>query len=273
MGFTIVGFSESVDEGGAFTKINAVIDQTHKTSGTKLYVGKLNQLLGAVAFLGESGKEARLVSPSLRAVNPFYLAPVNKTLYGGLLKTFVTSVDFTNSVTTTDTILEELVARIDPENPIALVENEALECETLADPNAAEQHTVIVYLSDNALSPVKGKFYTINANVEVALTAGKWEFAEISFPDDLPISDYQVVGARAVIPTGVAFRFVPVGSAIRPGGLCVSDEGAPDLPLQRYGNAGEWFKFNAVQPPGVEVLGSEDVAKETYELYIDVIKV
>jgi len=272
MAFTILAYSESVAEGGNFTKISAVVDQTIKTNGTKAYVGKLDKLLGAVAFLGETGQEARLVSPSLRAVNPFYLAPVNKSLYGGILKTFVTSVDFTNSTTTSDSIIEQVVARIDIENPIPLVENEALECETKATTTNAEQHTVLVYLSDGALSPVKGQFYTINANVDIALTAGKWEFAEITFPDDLPIANYKVVGARAVIPTAVGFRFVPVGVNVRPGGLCVSDPSAPDLTLQRYGMSGEWFEFNAVQPPGIEVLGSEDVSAKTYELYIDVVK-
>ena len=272
MVFTVVAFSGSVAEGGEFTKLPAVVDQTHKTSGTKLYIGKLNKLLGAVAFLGETGKEARLTSPSLRATNPFYLAPVNKSLYPGILKTFVTSVDFTNSAVTTDTIVEPLVSRIDPENPVELVENEALECESKATTTTAEQHTVVVFLSDNAVSPVKGKFYTIKATASLDLEAGKWVFAEIDFPDELPIAEYTVVGARVVADKAIAFRFVPVGSPTRPGALTVADDSAEGLRLQRYGNLGEWFKFSPVQAPGIEILSSEDVSGATADIYIDILK-
>ncbi len=272
MGFTIIGFSEEISENGAFTKINAVPDQSIKTSGTKFFVGKSNKLIGAVAFLGEKGKSARLISPSLRATNPFYLMPVNKSLYGGILKTFVTSVDFTNSAVTTDTIVEPLVSRLDPENVIELVENESLECETLTEVSTPEQHSVIVYLSNQEISPLKGNFYTINAKVSIPLEQGVWKFAEIEFPDELPIGNYKVVGARAIIPKAVAFRFVPVGSIVRPGGIPVADESAKDLFYARYGRLGEWFEFSPVQAPGIEVLGVDDVAEAEYDIYMDIIK-
>ena len=272
MSFTVIGFSEEKVVDGAFTKLNAVADQSIKTSGTKFFVGKSNKLIGAVAFLGENGKSARLISPSLRATNPFYLMPVNKSLYGGILKTFVTSVDFTNSTVKTDTIVEPLVSRLDPENTVELVENESLECEVLANSEDAEIYSVIVYLSDGEISPIKGNFYTINAKVSIPLEPGVWKFAEIEFPDELPIGNYRVVGARAIIPKAVAFRFVPVGSIARPGGIPVADESAKDLYYARYGRLGEWFEFSPVQAPGLEVLGIEDVDKTEYDIYIDIIK-
>ncbi len=131
---------------------------------------------------------------------------------------------------------------------------------------------MVVYLADGTPSAAKGAFYTIQATTTIELKAGQWSFAELEFPDELPVGEYTVVGARVVAEKAVAFRFVPVGSNVRPGGLCVSDPSATDIPWQRYGKMGEWFKFNSVQAPGIEILGSDDVAAETYDVYIDILK-
>ena len=80
------------------------------------------------------------------------------------------------------------------------------------------------------------------------------------------------MGARAVSPTGVVFRFVPVGESHRPGGICAQapDENDPDL--QRFGGLGNWATFSTIQPPGMEVLSSTVISGVTCQVYIDAIK-
>jgi hypothetical protein len=248
--FTLVAFSESQDEAGVMAKIAAVADQHVKTAGDGITVPNLNQIIGSLACVGTTGDEARLIAPSLRRVNPLYITPLELGLVGsGHPRMFYHG-----------------------QNPIVLDVNETLEAENDANPAAAEQHTIAVWLGDGAVSPVGGEIHTINAHVTVTLVAGTWEFSEITFPDALPVSDYSVVGARCVCADGVVFRFVPVGEAHRPGGICSADAAGIVPEQQRFGGLGEWFNFNSVQPPAIEILSSAAAVSATYELYIDVIK-
>lgn len=248
--FTTVAYSESQDEAGAMAKIAAVADQHVKTQGDGITVPTLNQLVGSVACVGSLGDEVRVIAPSLRRVNPLYIAPVELVISPSEMPRMM----------------------YHGENPIVLDVNETLEVENDANPAAAEQHTVALWLADGAISPIGGEIHTINAHITVTLVAGAWEFSEIVFPDALPVSDYNVVGARLVCGDGVVFRFVPVGEAHRPGGICAKSASAVDPIPQRFGGLGSWFSFNSVQPPAIEVLSSAAAASATYELYIDVIK-
>lgn len=248
--FTTVAFSESIDEAGVFANLNGVSDQHVKVVGDQITVPGLNQLIGAYACIGSTGLEARLVSPSLRRVNPLYIAPAEITLFPK-----------------TDPVM---MYRGD--SPVPLDVNESLEVEVEADPAAAEQHSVVVFLADGIQAPVTGPIHTVNCNLTVALVAGSWEFSELTFPDTLPVADYDIVGARAIIASAISFRFVPVGAINRPGGICSQAVASNDVWMQRYGRLGNWLSFNTVQPPGIEILSSAGVASATYEIYLDVIK-
>lgn len=249
--FTIVAFSESQAADAALNKISAVSDQHIKVSGTQITVGKLNQLVGEIACIGATGTEARLVSPSLRRINPFYIQPLDIALVPS----------------------DVPGAMIHPDSPVPLDTNEALEAEEAGAVAVARQVTVGVLLADGPIAPVTGQIFTINAEVTIVLVAGAWAFAEISFPDSLPVGSYSVLGARIVAPSGVLFRFVPVGEAHRPGGIVAQAVGNHDPWEQRLGRMGEWFRFDMIQPPGIEILSSAAVASTTYQLYIDAVKV
>lgn len=80
MAFTVVAFSESVDEAGALTKLAAVPDQSIRTEGDKIIVPELTNLVGEYVCGGTTLTEARLVSPSLRRLNPLYITPAEKAL-------------------------------------------------------------------------------------------------------------------------------------------------------------------------------------------------
>ncbi len=249
--FTTVAFSKAVAVQTALGKLDAVSDQHIKTSGTTITVGAMNNIVGSYALVGLLGNEARLISPSLRRTNPLYITPVEQAIAPPI----------------------DPVMMYHPMNPVLLDVNESLEAEedgTIAA--ATEQHLIGVWMSDGALSPVTGEVFTINANVEPPRVANSWEFSEITFPDSLPVADYTVVGARLVDAIGILFRFVPVGAVNRPGGISASQPNGKDPWNQRFGRMGEWFNFNTVQPPGVEVITAVDSAAIELELYIDVIK-
>lgn len=250
MPFSTVAYSESQDEAGVMAKIAAVPDQHVKTAGDGITVPNQNQIVGSFGCMGTAGDECRIISPSLRRVNPLYITPIELILVPSPHPRMF----------------------YHPNNPIVLDVNETLEVENDANPAAAEQHTVGIWLADGPISEIGGEIHTINAHVTLATVVDSWEFSEITFPDSLPVSDYTVVGARLVCASGVLFRFVPVGEAHRPGGICAGLASGIDPKHQRMGGMGSWLDFNSVQPPAVEVLGSSAVGSATYELYIDVIK-
>jgi len=248
---TIAAWSQSVNPAGAFTKINAVTDQHIKVSGTKIYVPAFNQIIGALACAGATAPgEVRITSPSLRRVNPFYVTPVDNALVP----------------------ISPPAGRFFADSPIPLDVNESLECECSSTPGAVAQLSFVVALANGAVPPVSGLIYTADCNITVTLVAGAWAYSEITFPDDLPIANYDVVGARLQCAAGVAFRLIPVGAALRPGGWCVASVQAIDALFQRCGGLGVWCSFNTVSPPGVEVLSSAAAGSATYELYLDLIK-
>jgi len=248
---TTIAFAEAHTPDGTFLKLDAVSDQHIKVYGEKIYISSYNHIIGGIALPGALALEARLVSPSLRRVNPFYFSP----LEAALIPT------------------EPIAAIFHPECPIKLEENEALEIEVKATAGAAREASAGVFLAPGSVPPVKGEIFTVNTSVNLALVLHSWEYSEITFPDSLPVGNYRVVGARAIVASGVVFRFVPVGEAYRPGGICAQAVDDIDPDLQRFGGLGNWFTFNSIQPPGIEVLGSAAVGAADYEVYVDVIKV
>lgn len=248
---TTVAFAEAHTHTVAFQKVDAVSDQHIKVYGEKIYIGEYNHIIGQFACVGVNGLEARLVSPSLRRVNPLYITPVEIALVP----------------------TEPIAAVYHPESPVKLEVNEALELEIAGTVVGAEELVTGVFLAPGAVPPVKGEIFTLNCSVNVALVLHAWTYAEITFPDSLPVGNYRVVGARANIANGVLFRLVPVGEAWRPGGICAQAVDDLDPDLQRFGGLGNWFTFNSIQPPGLEVIGSAAVGAADYEVYIDVIKV
>lgn len=247
---TIIAFSESQDPGGVFVKMAGVPDQHVKVQGDGIWIPDFNRILGGIACIGSTGGEARVVSPSLRRMNPYYIQPVNMALFPG-----------TN-----------IVHNVSGNSAITLDINESLECENNSDPAAGEQQTVGVVLAPSALSPIQGEIFTVNATVTIALIAGQWSFGEIDFIDELPVGTYGVVGMSVVAATAVLARMVPVGLAYRPGGPAMNAQNDAGYEMFRNGNLGEWFKFDSVQPPGIEILSSAAAGSATYQIYLDLMR-
>ena len=248
--FTTVAYSESVDPGGVFTKIAGVPDQHVKVSGDQITISSFNRLMGAAGFAGTTGNEVRLVSPSLRRLNPYYIEPITRALYP--------TGDFIHTV--------------DPAQSYLLDTDEGLEAEINSDPVSAEQESVIVWLADGEVTPVRGAIVTVNFSFTLALVAGAWSFAEIDFVDELPVGSYNIVGMAVIADTAICARIVPVGGNHRPGVLCGTTPVSGSKREFRYGRLGVFSSFHTQQPPGVELIGSAAASSATYEGYFDLIR-
>ena len=244
-----IAFSESLDLAGVEGSIAAVPDQHIKTEGDDITVGPNNNVIGVLACVGTTGTRAKLVAPSLRRVNPYDVSPL-------VLALFPSDLPFVN---------------MHPGNPIPLEVNEALNAVFTADPLAAEQETCVVFTAPGAVNPVTGKIFPVRFSVTVALLQGSYAFAAINLVDDLPNGNYAVVGADLVAATAVAFRFVPVGAAHRPGGPVRQTVANNPTPIFRFGGLGEWFTFTTVQLPGIEILSSAAAGSTTYYGTMDIL--
>lgn len=247
---TLVAYSESQDAAGAEVNVAAVADQEVRTQNDEVIVpAGYDQLIGALACIGSTGTRAKLVSPSLRRVNPYEIFETELALFSSGRENF----------------------GIHPENPIALSVNESLEALLVADPASAEQQTIVAFLAPGAISKLQGNSRPVRFSVTATLVAGSWVFGNITFIDDLPVGNYQVIGGALIAATGVAWRFVPVGGSHRPGAPCYQAKNNPQDPMFRNGNMGSWFSFNTTQPPAVEILSSAAASSATYYGVMDVL--
>lgn len=249
--FTCIAYSESQDAAGAFVKIAAVNDQHIKTQGDSIFVNQFNRLVGALACIGSTATGARIVSPTLRRFAPNYISPIEMAIYPD-----------------GDPHIDVSHDRV-----IALDIDEQLEVEAASDPAAAEQQSIVLWMADADISPVRGEIFTVKATTTVALLAGAWAFSTLSFVDDLPVGQYDVVGMKIICDEGIVARLVPIGANYRPGVPCVASEEFDDPNKTfRYGNMGVFCSFPHNNPPNIEILGSAAEASDTYNVYLDLIK-
>jgi len=252
MPFTTVAFSESQDAGGVFTALNAVPDQHVVAVGVDIMVPEYNRLIGAMACLGNNADaRARLVSPSLRRLNPYHITPIALALVPG----------------------SDPPLSLEPGLSLPLDIGENLEAEEDSNPAAAEQHAVVVWLADRDIAAISGKVYSIRFQTTVTLVVNQWCFGTIDTVDDPPVGSYAVVGARLVCAAGIVARFVPVGANFRPGFPVQASVAERQSHWFRSGWLGEWFRFSSLQLPGIEVLPSAAAASATYQGYLELIPV
>jgi len=248
--WTLAAFSESIDPAGSLANITAVTDDHLTTSGDYIYVGALNNLIGFyVVADGTAAVNAQLQSPSLRDV---VLLDISGVMVG------------------TDAV-DNGIVHLFPESPIALETGEGLEALINSNPSAAAQQSVVVFLSDGAVTPVTGEIHTIRGTATITGSAGSWVSGAITWGQTLPVGRYQVVGARVETSSAVAARFIPIGAANRPGLPTVADDDDHLNPVFRRGGLGVWFEFDSNTPPMLELLTGSSSSAQT--VYLDIIKV
>lgn len=247
----LIAYQQSIDEGNVLSFLTPVPDPSVRVQGNDVVVPQdVASIIGAEAFLGTLGVYGFLLSPSLRRISPYKISPI----VGGLVPA-ATSRRYMH-----------------PASPIKLDYNEALNAQSLADPAAAEVHTVLVHLADKSPSQLNGNIVKVRFTVTTLVTAGQWVNAAITFPNLLPTGIYSVVGASLVGAGIIAARWYPVGGKWRPGFPVMQSASGQEDEIFRNGALGEWFQFDEVQPPTLDLLASANAGSATYEGVLDVIK-
>lgn len=249
--FTTVGWAQSLDPNGVFLPVDAIPDQHVRTEADSIFIQEFNFLLGGLAYSGTVLGECRFVAPSLRRVNPQYIAPVESA------------------------ITPAAVARhsVTPRGGVPLDPNEQLQYESNATLIGVQEISGFAWLADSRISPVEGAIRTVRFVIATTVNSVilQWVNAEIDFVDDLPIGTYDIVGAGLYGASIRAFRLVPIGAHHRPGA-----PGGPDLehvagsPF-RFGELGIWTPFETVRPPSIDVSTSAIVALKDTEGFLDLI--
>ena len=248
--WTVVGYSESVDQAASYNAMNALPDSHVTVVGTRIYIPTLSYLFGyAINNEGTAYCGAYFDSPSLRRVALLDAATVASS---------ITSVG-------------KPEANIFPLSPVKLSPNEGIECYICDNPAAAAEQSALIFLSDGLIAPVSGEIFTVQATAAITRVANAWANGAITFRQTLPVGRYQVVGARCWGTNLNYFRFVPVGYAYRPGGIACNTAAMQEPEIQRYGGLGVWFEFDSITPPTLDIYGNAACTAQT--LQMDLIKI
>lgn len=246
MPFTTVGFLEDIDPMGAFAALAALADQHVSVVGDDIRVPTMNQIVAVAG--GSDGVVAprlRLVSPTLRQLSNFQVAPLNVQ---------------NAAAVEPDTPHAIVDLRL---NPKVLISGENLNAELLSNPAAVQDQWCIVWLADAPITPITGEMFTVRVTSATALVLNVWSNVPIVFDEDLRRGRYQVVGMRPMSAGCVAARIVFVGGVGRPGALGTDVIQDIESPMFRYGQFGAWGEFEDTDPPTIDFLSiSADAAQE-----------
>lgn len=246
--FTLVGYEQSVSN-AALTAITPIPDGTVAVIGNDIRVPTaLPNILAAAASINSVAAtiRAQIVTPSLRAVIPFDLSPINNGLV------------FTSLLAITQLW----------QSPVPLVGLEPMDL--LIQNAAAVMNRGFIWLGDGATKPTTGKIYTIRATASATLVTASWvNSGALTFASTLPTGHYQLVGLRSWSANQVAARVFFVGYPWRPGVAAMTSELAIEWPIFRYGGLGVFGEFDNTVPPTIDFMGITDTAET---LYIDLIK-
>jgi len=253
MTYHVAAFSEQIAVAGTLQAITAVQDDQLFTSGDDVRVPDgLAFLLGAYS-IGAAQTRARIVAPSLRAFANLEIAPKN----------------ISEPVVGDDIIRLVNYARF----PLPLAVGESVNYETDGGAGAgAGQQTGIILLSNGPVVTVEASMRTIRATATIAGPEAVWASGVLTFSEDLPTGNYQVVGARCEMDSAGAFRLIFVAGGPRPGALAVPNDEGGDLMGARLGGWGMWGQFDTNQPPTLEVLALS-AATTGQVLYLDILRV
>jgi hypothetical protein len=246
--FTTFGYAQSIDQAGAWSRMNALADPTITVASPEIVVPSLNKLILAAAGISSATviNGARFDAPSIRDIVRPNVQPVN----------LIAAAD----VTPNDPA-RVLDRRF---NPLTLNPGENVEGWTIGDPAAAHWQWLLGWLADAPIAPIAAgaEIQSARFTATTTLVADQWTNAAISFDDQLAVGHYQVVGLRAEAAGLICARLFFKGFAWRPGALGCLTPQMYGNDVFRNGNLGVYGEFDSVAPPTIDFLSiSADTAE------------
>jgi hypothetical protein len=247
----LAAFVQSIDPANALTAITAAREEMFFTNLVDYRIpATFKNIAGYAAAANDASvSRAQIQSPSLRLQSNLDVEPI------------LQAPDFGAGL---------LAVSMFGDNPVELVEDEAMNFAFLSDPAAAAIHAGLVFLADGPLTPVSGKVFTVRCTATIAQAAAAWVNGNLTFQQVLPAGDYAVVGARFRSADMIAARLVFPAQVARPGfagGNAFTDV---DHPAARFGALGVWGQFPNTIPPTLDVIGGAAAAQV---VYLDLIRV
>lgn len=229
--FSLHVFSSTVGTSTALTNVVPAADPIAAINGNFLYPQVLTSLIGTYA-LGSTILRAQLQSPSLIAIQPYDILPVDAN---------------------TDPA-SPLPIHLHPTSPIKLVTDEPVQALITSSGNNAE--TVAMWLSDGPITPVTGAIIKARVTATSSATGYSWQNAALTFTNALAEGTYQLVGARFEGANLIAARFVFPGATVnvRPGIICTGTASKLEINEFRNGYLGVWGTFTNRVPPTVDFM-------------------
>lgn len=249
---TVYGFlfMEDVDNAALAGLTPAAGEQTAFVSGDDLRVPEgVNQLV-AYHLVGAAITRGQITSPSLRAVAPIEVLPID------------------DAVEPTSNFPPQKML----DNPVQLTSGEALNFNTTNSGAAATEQYGFVWLADGPVTPFTGgQIHHILATGAITAVVDTWTSGQLTLADDLPTGRYAVVGARCEGATLVAARLIFAGQSYRPMFIGYDDEADVEDEIFRNGALGIMGEFDHDSPPQIEVMC---VAADTsQQVILDIVKI
>lgn len=237
----LAGWFEDVDQAAAAADIAAMPDQSLTVSGdfVRCPVALPNLLGEFCTTIATTFTSARVESASLRIMGAQNILPVNRI------------------ATATD----------DPhvswhgDNPRSLIGGEDVSFNTNSDHAAAIEIYGFVWFGDSPVQVANGEIFTVRATGAITLADGVWTNGALTFVEELPVGEYDVVGLRVESAGIVAARLVFQDSPHRPGVCGAIAPSSQDIPSARFGKGGVIGHFNSLTPPTVEAVGVTGTAQ------------
>ena len=241
---------ENVDNATLAGVTPAAGEETVFVTGDDMRVpANVNQLV-AYHCVGSAITRALLTSPSLRAVAPLEILPIDDAA--------------------------EPTSNFPPqkqlENPFQLTAGEALNANTTNSGAAATEQYVMVWLADAPVSPFTGgQIVHELATGAITAVADTWTSGQITLNDDLPTGEYAVVGFRVEGATLICARLIFTGQPYRPMVIGYDDEADIEDSMFRDGRLGILGTFQHDTPPRLEIMC--EAADTTQQLILDIVKI
>lgn len=243
MAFHLALFDSSIANGSVLLQVTNVADPVVATSGSGFLVPKLNKL-ARVGAVGTNLTRAQLTSYTIRQQAPFDIGGVN---VGTAIESPARYSDFTD-------------------RPVQLTTNEELDAFAVQSNAGAQRASVGVWFCDAPLRPVSGNIFTMHWTGTTTLTANAWSACTITFDNGLPEGLLAIVGMRAISAGALFARILPrQGDPYRPGVFAYQAQDGYPADESRYGQIGEFLRFQNTTPPQVEFFSrSADTSEEGY---------
>ena len=246
MSMHLIAYDASDAANTALTQLNALASEFETISNNGIIISDLPLIIGATAYSAHLSR-AQLRAPSLQS--PDY--------------PLITPVMVARPTSSLDQRWTDLRS-----GPISVKPGEALLAQE--QHSTSTEHVYIgVLLADKVPAPVAQPFRTVRLTGTTTLTADAWTACALTFDDQLPFGNYDIIGARFESASGVFFRIGVPGFAYRPGGPGLIDANSGDVAMFRAGGLGVWFTFKSTQTITADVLGTAADTAQT--LYLDIV--